>query len=183
MAAKALFVLFAQALLVQSISSQAIPCASTIGSALAAEEYALAASNALPCGTGRPGLASYPAVANTFVPSSGGGFLVQSISPISPTGITVFSENAIEGALAVNGELPFLSVVTVDGALPSAGAGGINYGCGSGAVGILSEGVSPAAASAAAYPAGLGFIPSAAGGFGYGAGRSGQGGCGCSGHH
>ncbi|KAJ8704487.1 hypothetical protein PYW07_011675 [Mythimna separata] len=190
MASKAILVLCAQALFVQSIYSQAIPCAKTIAPAIVAEEYVLSAGNALPCGNARVGLASYPAVANSFAPSSGGGFLVQSISPIAPTGITVFSENAIEGALAVNGELPFLSAVTVEGALPSSGAGGINYGCGNGAVGIVSEGISPAAP--ASYPSGLGFTPSAAGGFGYGSGLAGrgygglafgQGACGCSGHH
>ncbi|KAH9645983.1 hypothetical protein HF086_014188 [Spodoptera exigua] len=98
--------------------------------------------------TSRPGLSrnnAYGLSGNSFVPSNGGGFAVSSFSPIAPTGITVISENAIEGALAVNGELPFLGAVAVEGALPSAGAGGINYGCGSGAVGIVSEGVAPVA--------------------------------------
>ncbi|KAJ8707222.1 hypothetical protein PYW08_011356 [Mythimna loreyi] len=151
MAAKAFFVFCTSALLVQTISGQAIgACNSIAGATLAAEELALA-GNALAYGSnlaapwGNAGCNSYGLAPNFIAPSSGGGFLVQSVSPIAPTGITVFSENAIEGALAVNGELPFLSVVTVEGALPSAGAGGINYGCGSGAVGITSEGVGAAA--------------------------------------
>uniref|UniRef100_A0A2H1W0D1 SFRICE_024270 n=1 Tax=Spodoptera frugiperda TaxID=7108 RepID=A0A2H1W0D1_SPOFR len=134
------------------LTTQMTITAQSIGAVncLAAEELALA-GNALAYGTGRPvGLAypgnnAYGLAANGFVPSNGGGFAVSSFSPIAPTGITVFSENAIEGALAVNGELPFLGAVAVEGALPSAGAGGINYGCGSGAVGIVSEGVAPAA--------------------------------------
>ncbi|KAJ8704476.1 hypothetical protein PYW07_011664 [Mythimna separata] len=147
MAAKAFFVFCASALLVQTISGQAIgACNSIAGATLAAEELALAANtHAYGCNQAAPWGNSYGLAANSFAPSSGGGFLVQSISPIAPTGITVFSENAIEGALAVNGELPFLSAVTVEGALPSSGAGGINYGCGSGAVGIVSEGVGAAA--------------------------------------
>lgn len=112
---------------------------------------ALAYSNiAAGAGLTYPGLA-YPG--NGFTPSSGGSFAVTSSSPIAPTGITVFSQNAIEGALAVNGELPFLGAVAVEGALPTAGAGGINYGCGSANVGIVSEG----AVNAAAAPARLGY--------------------------
>lgn len=54
------------------------------------------------------------------------------------------------------GELPFLGGVTVEGALPTAGAGGINYGCGNGAVGIVSEGV-PSPVAPNAYPGNVGF--------------------------
>lgn len=100
---------------------------------------------------------------NAFAPSSGGGFLIQSVSPIAPTGVTVISENAIEGALAVNGNLPFLGAIALEGALPSAGAGGINYGCGNGAIGIVSEGIS-SAVGPTAYPAGLGYPNGLAGG-------------------
>lgn len=98
-------------------------------------------------------------------PTSGGGFLTTSFSPISPTGIHVVSENAIEGGLFVIGELPFLSAIAFEGALPTAGAGGINYGCGDGATGIVSEGITPAYAAPAA-----GVAP---GRFGYGAGNAG----------
>ncbi|KAJ0170268.1 hypothetical protein K1T71_014196 [Dendrolimus kikuchii] len=72
--------------------------------------------------------------------SSGGGFSVTSSSPIAPTGLTVSSENAIEGALAVAGNLPFLGTVALDGAFPSAGIGAVSYGCGNGDIGIISEG-------------------------------------------
>ncbi|XP_022817248.1 chorion class B protein M2410-like [Spodoptera litura] len=146
MAAKLFVLICSSAWLVQTISAQSIGAVNC----LAAEELALA-GNALAYGAGRPvGLAyagpnAYGLAGNGFVPSNGGGFAVSSFSPITPTGITVISENAIEGALAVNGELPFLGAVAVEGALPSAGAGGINYGCGSGAVGIVSEGVAPVA--------------------------------------
>ncbi|PZC72313.1 hypothetical protein B5X24_HaOG211324 [Helicoverpa armigera] len=176
MAAKAILVLCAQAVLIQVIYGQ---CIGNINNAIAAEEIALA-GNRLPCGSTPAGLSGYPGsyglAANSFVPSSGGGFAVTSYSPIAPTGITVVSENAIEGALTVNGELPFLGAVAVDGALPTAGAGGINYGCGSGSVAIVSE-VAPAgpftpAAAGPAYP-GAGY--GSAAGFGYGAGLGGRG--------
>ncbi|KAJ8704474.1 hypothetical protein PYW07_011662 [Mythimna separata] len=171
MAAK-IVLFFASALLVKTISCQAISaCNSVAGTTIAAEELAKANAHAYGCNQAAPWSNSYGLAANSFAPSSGGGFLVQSISPIAPTGITVFSENAIEGALAVNGELPFLSAVTVEGALPSAGAGGINYGCGSGAVGIVSEGVGAAATgpygaiapAAAIAPARVGYGPVQAG--------------------
>ncbi|KAJ8707224.1 hypothetical protein PYW08_011358 [Mythimna loreyi] len=189
MAAK-FVIFFASALLVKTITSQAIGCNSIATPSLPVEELVLvgnAASNlaprslaAVPCSN------SYGLAANSFVPSSGGGFLVQSFSPITPTGITVFSENAIEGALAVNGELPFLSVVTVEGALPSAGAGGINYGCGSGAVGITSEGVGAAATGsygataplAGIAPGRAGYGPVQAGHGAPGLGFNGRAGCG-----
>ncbi|CAH0599947.1 unnamed protein product [Chrysodeixis includens] len=153
MAAKVFFVVCASALLVQSISCQCIGNLNNIGATLAAEELAvnnaLAYSNIAGAGLGYNSLG--------FAPSSGGSFAVTSSSPISPTGITVFSQNAIEGALAVNGELPFLGAIAVEGTLPTAGAGGINYGCGSANVGIVSEGAAPAAAAPArlGYGAGL----------------------------
>ncbi|KAH9645965.1 hypothetical protein HF086_014170 [Spodoptera exigua] len=115
------------------ISGQCIGAVNNVGPALVAEELALAgnlASNlAYRAGAGF-GPYVNPGLPNAISPSSGGSFAVSSFSPIAPTGITVISENAIEGALAVNGELPFLGAVAVEGALPSAGAGGINYGCG-----------------------------------------------------
>ncbi|XP_045508483.1 chorion class B protein M3A5-like [Colias croceus] len=71
--------------------------------------------------------------------SNGGSFTITSSSPISPTGVTMKSDNAYEGPVNVGGEIPFLGAVEVDGALPTAGAGGISYGCGNGNVAILSE--------------------------------------------
>lgn len=73
------------------------------------------------------------------VASSGGGFPVTSISPIAPTGLSIISENAIEGSVIAAGALPFLSAVVLDGVLPTAGTGGISYGCGNEGVGIFSE--------------------------------------------
>lgn len=49
------------------------------------------------------------------------------------------SENALEGLLAVAGQIPFSGAVEVDGVLPTAGAGAISYGCGNGQVAILAE--------------------------------------------
>ena len=67
-----------------------------------------------------------------------GSFLVQSSSPIAPSSISIKSENSIEGTLSLEGILPFLSTVALDGELPTYGAGGVAYHCGEG-VAILSE--------------------------------------------
>lgn len=71
--------------------------------------------------------------------SNGGGFVVNSGSPIAVTGVALTSENAYEGALAVSGALPFLGAVALEGPLPTAGMGGVTYGCGNGNVAILNE--------------------------------------------
>ncbi|KAL0859068.1 hypothetical protein ABMA27_010915 [Loxostege sticticalis] len=71
---------------------------------------------------------------------SGGPLLVTSISPIGPSGLAVASENVIEGVLTATGQLPFLSAVAFEGALPTAGSGVATCGCGNGQVGIVSEG-------------------------------------------
>ncbi|XP_047517280.1 chorion class B protein PC10-like [Pieris napi] len=71
--------------------------------------------------------------------SNGCGLSVSSSSPIAPVGVSMASENAIEGPLAVAGQIPFLGAVQVDGALPTAGAGAISYGSGNGQVAILAE--------------------------------------------
>lgn len=143
-----------------------------------ADELALANSGLYGAGLGyAPNLAYGPNTAfgpnnagyfANIAPSSGGGFAVTSSSPIAPTGIQVFSENAIEGSLAVNGQLPFLGAIAVEGALPTAGAGAINYGCGSGAVGIVNEGVAGPVGPAGpiAGPYGAGYAPNL-GGLGY----------------
>ncbi|KPJ10917.1 Chorion class B protein Ld10 [Papilio machaon] len=92
----------------------------------------------------------------------------------------VLSENEIGGILAVGGELPFLGTVGLEGALPTAGAGAVSYGCGNGAVGMVSEDI---AAPAWGYPAaaGFGYGPGLAAGIGYGPAIAGRaiGGCGC----
>ncbi|CAH4032634.1 chorion class B protein PC10-like [Pieris brassicae] len=75
----------------------------------------------------------------TVAASNGGGFAVTSSSPISPNGVSLISENAIEGPLLVSGEIPFLGAVALEGTLPTAGSGGVAYGCGNGNVAILNE--------------------------------------------
>ncbi|CAH2084051.1 unnamed protein product [Euphydryas editha] len=91
--------------------------------------------------------------------SSGGGLEVSSTSAISPNGLSVQSENAIEGNLVVTGALPFLGAVALEGVLPTAGTGAVNYGCGNGEVAILAED-NPSAA----------IVSSRNGAFGYGFG-------------
>ncbi|XP_050359115.1 chorion class B protein M2410-like [Nymphalis io] len=78
-----------------------------------------------------------PEVGRSF---NGGGLKVTSYSPISPTGVTVESDNLMmEGPLAVSGRLPFSGVVSLEGPLPAAGHGAVAYACGDGNVGIVSE--------------------------------------------
>ncbi|XP_022115627.1 chorion class B protein PC10 [Pieris rapae] len=74
--------------------------------------------------------------------SNGCALSVSSSSPIAPVGVSMTSENAIEGPLAVAGQIPFLGAVQVDGALPTAGAGAISYGSGNGQAAILAEDIS-----------------------------------------
>ncbi|XP_052754254.1 chorion protein ERB.1-like [Galleria mellonella] len=91
--------------------------------------------------------------------STGGLFPVTSFSSIVPTGITVVSDNIIDGSITVFGQLPFLSAVAFEGALPSDGASAAGCGCGiTGNIGIISESYSPIAGPgvAAPVPAGLG---------------------------
>ncbi|XP_049882457.1 chorion class CB protein M5H4-like [Pectinophora gossypiella] len=72
--------------------------------------------------------------------SNGGAFVVTSQSPIAPTGLSVLAENlAIEGVLAVDGQLPLLGTVAVEGAIPTGGQAGTSYSCGNGNVGITNE--------------------------------------------
>ncbi|CAH0717150.1 unnamed protein product, partial [Brenthis ino] len=126
--------------------------------------------------------------------SNGGGLAVTSASPIAPTGVAMTSENAYEGVLAVNGALPFLAAVSLEGVLPTAGSGAVMYGCGNGNVGMISEDIAPLVdltpgpLGYAGDIAGLGYNR-LAGPFGYEAGIAGPaygynagiglGGCGC----
>ncbi|KAM3956121.1 uncharacterized protein ACR2FA_009909 [Aphomia sociella] len=111
-------------------------------------------------------------LANTVLPATGPGYLdlvsvsgggslpINSYSLIAPAGLNVVSENAIEGPLAIYGQLPFLSAVAFEGALASEGAAAAGCGCGtSGNIGIISENYGPVAAPALGglgYGAGLG---------------------------
>lgn len=74
--------------------------------------------------------------------SNGGGLSVTSASPIAPTGLVVTSENAMEGQVAVGGQLPLVGSVAMDGAFPSAGAGAVTYACGDGSLGISESSLS-----------------------------------------
>ncbi|XP_038217582.1 chorion class CB protein PC404-like [Zerene cesonia] len=95
----------------------------------------------LPIVTGIPGI-TYGLSLADLAASRGGGLRVMTSSPISPTGITVQSDNmAVEGPLSVTGQLPFLGVVSVEGPLAAMGAGAVAYGCGNGNVGMVSEGI------------------------------------------
>ncbi|XP_046974921.1 chorion class B protein PC10-like [Vanessa cardui] len=171
---KAVLLVCAQALLIQAIAGQ------YIGAGCGAP-YGLAAplAGGCGCGLGGLGIAAVPA-------SSGGGLGVASASPIPPSGVSVLSENAIEGNLAVAGALPLLGTVALEGALPTAGAGGVNYGCGNGAVGIVEElssagslgyGLGYGALDGIGY-GGLGYGGLGYGGLGYGIGLN-RAGCGC----
>ncbi|XP_047541664.1 chorion class CB protein PC404-like [Vanessa atalanta] len=113
--------------------------------------------------------------------SNGGGLEIASGSALPPRGVSVLSENAIEGPLAVAGALPFLGTVGLEGVLPTAGFGAVNYGCGNGAVGIVAEDIAPVGiASPFGYSVGsfagdrFGYGP-----FGYGTGLYGRAGYGC----
>ncbi|CAG4963856.1 unnamed protein product [Colias eurytheme] len=97
--------------------------------------------------------------------SYGGGLAVASSSPLPASGVSILSENAFEGPLAVAGQLPFLGTAVVEGALPTIGAGAVNYGCGNGNVGILNEGLSGYGPAIGAYGSAYG----SAYGPGYGA--------------
>ncbi|XP_075988037.1 chorion class B protein Ld34-like [Anticarsia gemmatalis] len=137
MSAKTIFILCAQTLLVQSVFSQ---CANWAGLGIASPfAYDGLAG---PYGYDRAAFAGrglaydgiYPAMAPAmdFTPTSGGGLPVTSASAIAPTGISIVSENTYEGILAVAGELPFVGTTSVEGVLPTAGAGAINHDCGNG---------------------------------------------------
>ena len=132
-----------------------------------------------PCGAGwastQAGLYGLGASnAAALVASNGGGLPTSSSSPLAPNGLSVISENAIEGSLAVSGALPFLGTVALEGILPTAGSGGVTYGCGNGNVGIISEDI-----SAAGSGYGVAALEYGAGALGYGVGGLGWSACGC----
>ncbi|XP_059062447.1 chorion protein ERB.1-like [Achroia grisella] len=114
---------------------------------------ALANSGVAIGNTGLIGNAVLPAVNTDYLSlaslSTGGLLPVTSYSPIVPSGISVLSENVIEGPVAVIGQLPFLSTVSFEGSLASEGASSAGCGCGSnGNIGIISETYEPIAAPA-----------------------------------
>nr|P08830.2 RecName: Full=Chorion class CB protein M5H4; Flags: Precursor [Bombyx mori]AAA27830.1 chorion protein [Bombyx mori] len=91
--------------------------------------------------------------------SCGGALAVNSLSPTTPTGLTVASENTIEGNLGIFGQLPFLGAVATDGAFSTGGIGAVLYGCGDGAIGIVSEApiVAPASIGYGQWPVNAGY--------------------------
>ncbi|PZC74144.1 hypothetical protein B5X24_HaOG208216 [Helicoverpa armigera] len=206
MSTKAILILCAQALLVQSAFSYCIS-GNNYGAGLSGlsgyglRSPALAAGGSgLACGAGLgsgAGLgynsgAGYGGLAVEVIPTSGGALPVSSVSSIAPSGLSINSENVFDGALSVAGELPFVSAVALEGVLASGGAGAVSYSCGNGVTAI--ESIAPAgayggagangAASASGLAAGYGLGVNQ--GLGYGAGAiapgfaySGNGGCGC----
>ncbi|XP_022115631.2 chorion class CB protein M5H4-like [Pieris rapae] len=81
----------------------------------------------------------YQSLDITSLSTSGCGLNTRSSSPIAPGGLSITSENVIEGPVSVYGQLPFLSAVSFEGSMPTHGYGSVSYGCGNGNVGILSE--------------------------------------------
>ncbi|CAH2056306.1 unnamed protein product, partial [Iphiclides podalirius] len=111
--------------------------------------------------------------------SNGGGFAVSSASPIAPVGVSVASDNAIEGILGVGGEIPFIGTVGLESAMPTAGAGTVTYGCGNGAVGMVTEDIAPMAMGFPFAAPGLGYGPGWNGAYGWAGTGSRPFGCGC----
>ncbi|CAH2230560.1 chorion class B protein PC10-like [Pararge aegeria] len=170
MISKAVVFICAQALMMQSITGQCI------GAGWGAAPYAGTWAGAP---FGAAGLCGAELIATPAF--SGGALPVASASAIPPNGVSVLSENTYCGDLAVRGALPFLGTVGLEGALPTAGAGAVAYGCGNGEVAMLSEDIGAAGiAGAAIGPFGYG------NGYGYGYGYNGlagatigRAGCGC----
>ncbi|CAF4922599.1 unnamed protein product [Pieris macdunnoughi] len=67
------------------------------------------------------------------------GLAVSSSSPVAPVGVTMMSDNAFEGPLAVAGQMPFLGAIGVEGNLPTSGAGAVSYNSGNGQVAVMAE--------------------------------------------
>ncbi|CAG9573424.1 unnamed protein product [Danaus chrysippus] len=76
----------------------------------------------------------------TLAASNCNNFAVKSSSLLTPSGVSLTSENlVIEGPLAVNGQLPFLGTISLEGSLPAAGNGAVAYGGGNGNIAIMNE--------------------------------------------
>ncbi|PZC72310.1 hypothetical protein B5X24_HaOG211321 [Helicoverpa armigera] len=153
MADRAMLVLFAQALLIQSALCQ--NCGRTTFTPAAYNSYPTFgydgsssgfASNTFPGRLVGTSL-TYNGLSNNVInapaleitPTSGGALPVTSASPIAPNSIVVASENVYEGTLAVAGELPFVGTVGLEGELPTIGSGAVNHACGSGVTRMISQ--------------------------------------------
>ncbi|CAH2084049.1 unnamed protein product [Euphydryas editha] len=139
---KAVLLVCAQALCVQSIAGQCI------GRYSMGPRATASLSTPTPVSSSGCGVSAIPA-------SSGGGLEVSSASTISPDGFSVTSENAIEGNLAVVGALPFLGAVALEGVLPNTGVGAVSYGCGNGEISILAEHNAPTGIAGSLGPVGF----------------------------
>ncbi|XP_063897976.1 chorion class B protein Ld34 [Helicoverpa armigera] len=169
MAARAMLVLFAQALLIQSVLSQNCgrlytPAAYSLSTPFGYDGFSTGfASNTFPGRLVGTSL-TYNGLSNNIInapvveitPTSGGALPVTSASPIAPNSILVASENVYEGTLAVAGELPFVGTVGLEGDLPTIGSGAVNHACGNGAIGMISQ-------DALVNNIGTGYAPSAFG--------------------
>lgn len=117
----------------------------------------LSGVNALGLGSFGNNLVESSSVFNSYNSLSGSGALpTSSIGPVYPAGLSVLSDNAFESPVVVNGVLPYLSAVAVEGAYPSGGSGVAQCGCGNGNVGIVSETVRPVTGLAGASLSGVG---------------------------
>ncbi|CAK1548931.1 unnamed protein product [Leptosia nina] len=121
--------------LVQMISAQCIRRASgpLLGSPITAP------FGAVPWGQPSAPCSRFGMGINNFAASHGGILEVFSSSPIPATGVSVYSENEIQGRLAVSGELPFLATVAVEGPLPTFGSGAVAFNSGNGVAAITRE--------------------------------------------
>lgn len=79
-----------------------------------------------------------------LVASKGPGLTISALSLAAPGGISVQSENIAEGVVTVIGVLPLVGTVGLEGVLPSAGAGVVDYICGD-ILTMLSEELIPVA--------------------------------------
>ncbi|XP_013165726.1 PREDICTED: chorion class B protein PC10-like [Papilio xuthus] len=138
-------VLFALGFLVSSLQSQCLPLSSQQYGGVLGSAWGGRSDNA-GCGCGTQ-LAGIDSAAAALAAADGGGFAVVSSSPTPPHGVSVVSDNEYSGIVAVLGQLPFLGTTYLEGAVPSAGAGAVAYGCGGGDVAILSEDFAGAATS------------------------------------
>ncbi|CAK1593175.1 unnamed protein product [Parnassius mnemosyne] len=129
MASKTLFLFCAQIFLFKTISAYCNNPAWVSGfpvEGLGWTTPGYAYETAAPCTSPVSFLGAYDLAASPI--SYGGGFGILSASPVQPYGVSVISENAIDGILAVGGELPFLGTIGLEGVLLNNGAGAVSYG-------------------------------------------------------
>ncbi|XP_053621326.1 chorion class B protein PC10-like [Plodia interpunctella] len=109
-----------------------------VGAGLGANLGGLALNNELGLGLGNV-VVGGPGFVDLAALSAGGVLPITSVGPVVPAGLNVLSDNAIEGVVLVNGQLPFLSAAAFEGALATAGSGASSCGCGNGDIGVVSQ--------------------------------------------